>query len=509
MQMPSLGLQNLKVSTKLFLGSVIMIAVSAGIMGIGQYGMSRVNQEMRSMYEDRLIPVKELTKLKADLMESRAILVAMIYEPDLAKKKKMQEQLQAIAIQIDQTLARYLKTSKQDPLQNEQLRAIQKIWEAFRRTRDDEIIPAVFQGNIETAANLALGVQAGRFKQFTEDANALVERVQEKAEDGKQAAERMVSSLRKIAVALSIIGILLSAMFSLIVAKNITDPLERIVLLADDLGKGRLGTRLTIDSKDEVGRMAGALNLALEQMGRNIEEQKKLETIVMQSEKMSAIGQLASGVAHEINNPLGIILGFAQNIAKRVQPGDPLEMPVKSIEREAIRCKNLVQELLTFSRVGKTEKESLDLKETVESALTLIQAQSSVKNVTLVRELSEVSRITVNRTQIQQVIVNLCNNAIDAMPQGGRLTVCLQKSNQDGTAGAVIEIRDTGSGIPKELHKKIFDPFFTTKEIGKGTGLGLSLVYEIVQNHLGRISLESESGKGSVFRIFLPLLSNG
>lgn len=237
----------------------------------------------------------------------------------------------------------------------------------------------------------------------------------------------------------------------------------------------------------------------------DLTERKKLENLVLQSEKMSAIGQLAAGVAHEINNPLGVILGFAQNMVKRVQPGDPLELPMRSIERESVRCKNLVQDLLTFSRVGKADKESLDIRGVVEGALSLVEAQTNVKNVTLTKEFSEIPAISVNRTQVQQIILNLCNNAVDAMPKGGTLTVRLQKSKINQKEGVEIQVQDTGQGIPLEIRSRIFEPFFTTKEIGKGTGLGLALVYEIIQKHNGQIMLDSEVGKGTLFRVFLPL----
>ncbi|MBI3307680.1 MAG: PAS domain S-box protein [Candidatus Omnitrophica bacterium] len=238
---------------------------------------------------------------------------------------------------------------------------------------------------------------------------------------------------------------------------------------------------------------------------QDITERKRLEHMVLQSEKMAAIGQLAGGVAHEINNPLGIILGFSQNIVKRVKPGDPFELPLKSIEREAVRCKNLVQDLLTFSRIGKVEKESIDLKEAIEGALSLVLAQSKIKNVELIKEFTEVPRVIANKNQIQQVIINLSNNAMDAMPKGGKLIIRLKKTKMEQQDGVEIQVADTGQGIPPEIRSKIFNPFFTTKDIGKGTGLGLSLVYEIVEKHQGVIRFDSEVGKGTVFQLFLPL----
>ena len=241
----------------------------------------------------------------------------------------------------------------------------------------------------------------------------------------------------------------------------------------------------------------------------DISERKRLESSLLQSEKMSAVGQLAAGVAHEINNPLGIILGFAQSVVKRIKnEDDPLALPLKTIEREAVRCRNLVQNLLVFSRASNSaQSDGVDLNAAAESALSLILAQTKTHNVELVQELaSGLPRIRVNITQFQQILINLANNSIDAMPQGGTLTIGTSLPRK--RPGYVeLRVRDTGAGIPKELQKKIFEPFFTTKEVGKGTGLGLSLVYEIVQKHGGTIELESKEGKGTEFTVCLPVNS--
>ncbi|MBN1824343.1 MAG: PAS domain S-box protein [Endomicrobiales bacterium] len=245
---------------------------------------------------------------------------------------------------------------------------------------------------------------------------------------------------------------------------------------------------------------------------RDITERKKMEKErenltkqLLQSEKMAAVGQLAGGVAHEINNPLGVILGFAQSLLRRIKEDDPLLMPLQSIERESKRCKNLVQDLLTFSRIGKTEKESCDINEVVKSALTLVEAQTKVRSVELIRDFgANIPKLLISRNQIQQVIVNLCNNGIDSMTNNGTLTIKTIGKKIDGRDFVELHIKDTGSGIPKEIQTKIFEPFFTTKEVGKGTGLGLSLVYEIIQKHQGKIELESDVGKGSLFRVILP-----
>ena len=234
---------------------------------------------------------------------------------------------------------------------------------------------------------------------------------------------------------------------------------------------------------------------------RDVTERRRMESILNQSEKMSAVGLLAAGVAHEINNPLAVILGFAQGILGRLPEADPMHIPVKSIERETLRCRNLVQDLLTFSRQKKTGTTLEALVPMIEGAMNLVETQARLKHVLVQRDFAaDVPPVQADRTQIQQVIINLCTNALDAMPGGGTLTV------QVRLQGTHVEIRvtDTGTGIPADIRKRIFEPFFTTKEVGKGTGLGLSLIYEIVKNHQGTVDLETEAGKGTTFIVRLP-----
>ncbi|HBB68000.1 MAG: hypothetical protein A2X28_07360 [Elusimicrobia bacterium GWA2_56_46] len=263
--------------------------------------------------------------------------------------------------------------------------------------------------------------------------------------------------------------------------------------------------------EDEFGELARGFNKLLESIQDSQAKLKESQERLVCAEKMSAVGQLAAGVAHEINNPLGIILGFAQSGVKQIKnENDPLKLPLKTIEREAVRCRDLVQNLLIFSRTSKTEvMEKLDLNAAAEGALYLIAVQTKTRGVKLVKELGAgLPHIHANKTQLQQIIINLANNAIDAMSEGGTLTIRTSLSGSRPTH-VEIQVRDTGSGIPKEVQKKIFEPFFTTKEPGKGTGLGLSLVYELAHKHDGAIEFKSEEGKGTEFTVFLPTQSAG
>ena len=232
-----------------------------------------------------------------------------------------------------------------------------------------------------------------------------------------------------------------------------------------------------------------------QELSTALEQLKRAQEQIIQSQKMAGIGQLAAGVAHEINNPLGVILGFAQGMERRVPEGDPLRLPVSSIAREAIRCKNLVQELLTFSRTTKKATEPVDLNTVVRSVAGLLESRAKTQGIRVLQELADgLPVIIANNTQVQQVLVNLANNAMDAMPAEGLLTL---RTHQDGHRAVIMEVVDTGTGIPEEIRSRVFDPFFTTKEVGKGTGLGLSLIHEIVFQHGGSIDVQSEVGKGT------------
>ncbi|HEX3047710.1 MAG TPA: ATP-binding protein [Bacillota bacterium] len=263
---------------------------------------------------------------------------------------------------------------------------------------------------------------------------------------------------------------------------------------------------LILQEKEREFLVEKARTEALQERAQDLQDAydklKTTQTILLQSEKMAAVGQLAGGVAHEINNPIGVILGFAQGIVRRIEDDDPLYLPLKSIEREAIRCKKLAGDLLTFSRSGKTQAEMIDINTTIDETLTLIATRTKVKNIEIIKEYGTAHpHFTANKNQIQQVILNLCNNAIDAMPDGGCLTIRTKNNEKQ----IEINISDTGPGITDEVKKHIFEPFFTTKEVGKGTGLGLSLCYEIIRKHQGVIEVESETGNGSTFRIKLPI----
>ncbi|MGD2124520.1 MAG: response regulator [Desulfobacteraceae bacterium] len=245
---------------------------------------------------------------------------------------------------------------------------------------------------------------------------------------------------------------------------------------------------------------------------RRLEQQFADQTRLLQQHKMISLGRLAASVVHEINNPLAGILNYVRLMIKIVGRGSALapetlkkfQRYLDLIESETSRCSRIVSNLLAFSRQSKLEFSEVNINELLEKCLMLSQHRLSLQNIAIKTELNPgIPHISGDFNQIQQCVINLIFNAIDAMPDGGALTL---KSSLNANKGVLeIKIGDSGSGIAKEDLPHIFDPFYTTKTEGSGLGLGLSTVYGIIDRHKGTITVDSELGKGAVFTIRLPM----
>ncbi|HJZ44888.1 MAG TPA: ATP-binding protein [Hyphomicrobiaceae bacterium] len=244
-------------------------------------------------------------------------------------------------------------------------------------------------------------------------------------------------------------------------------------------------------------------------------EQKALELKFAQSHKMEAVGQLAGGVAHDFNNVLTAIIGFSDLLLQTHRPTDAAYRDIMNIKNSAHRAANLVRQLLAFSRRQTLQAEVLELGEVLTDLSALLNRALGEKIELKILPGRDLWHVKADKTQFEQVIINLAVNARDAMPDGGRLTIrtcnisereSLKLADLNVTAGeyVLIEVEDTGVGMSAEVTSKIFEPFFTTKDVGKGTGLGLSTVYGIVKQTGGYVFAESEEGKGTTFRVYLP-----
>ncbi|HLL71349.1 MAG TPA: response regulator [Pyrinomonadaceae bacterium] len=247
-------------------------------------------------------------------------------------------------------------------------------------------------------------------------------------------------------------------------------------------------------------------------VGEDITTRVEANRAVARTEKLAAVGRLAAGVVHEINNPLATIAACAEALETRVGEGafgqsaevEDLREYLSLIRSEAFRCKTITNGLLDFSRNRAGQHAPVELGEVLEAAARLLRHQKRSRNVEItVDAQSDVASVSGDAGQLQQAVIILAENAIDAMPQGGTL---LLRAQAEG-AGVRIEVCDTGVGIPQENLARIFDPFFTTKEVGQGTGLGLAVCYGIVAEHGGRVAVDSVVGRGTTFTLTLPSLS--
>jgi len=235
-------------------------------------------------------------------------------------------------------------------------------------------------------------------------------------------------------------------------------------------------------------------------IARDITSEKQLETKMSETEKLAGIGQLAAGIAHQLNTPLGSILLSAQMLEDTVQGEDQAE-DVRRIIRQTEQCRNIIKGLLNFARPTGNERKRLNLAEVIRETAYLMEKNIKLAGVDVrIHEHGE-PEVVGNRNELDQVFFNLLSNSLDAMPRGGAIDITLG----DGAPGEVlVEFSDKGEGIPADQRDQVFLPFFTTKEYGKGTGLGLSIVARIVHEHGGRIEMESETGQGTRFFLSFP-----
>lgn len=243
--------------------------------------------------------------------------------------------------------------------------------------------------------------------------------------------------------------------------------------------------------------------LRLDESHRKLKEQTetlfKAEEHLRRAERLSALGELSASMAHEIRNPLGSIKGAAEILRDAYSKDDARFEFVQILLKETDRLNHILQEFLDFARPKKPEVKEADLNEAMEFVLTLTAREAKKQGVRIEKRLSpDIARLNMDPDLMKQAFLNLVLNAIQAMPNGGILTI---ESSTDG-GDAVVKVSDTGTGISSENRKRLFTPFFTTKK--NGTGLGLAIVYRIIQNHNGRIDVESEPGKGTTFTIRIP-----
>jgi signal transduction histidine kinase len=316
-------------------------------------------------------------------------------------------------------------------------------------------------------------------------------------------------------------------------ARGISQPVGELARGARAIGAGALDTTIPVRARDEIGLLAESFNAmggALKTSRAEIERQneeirqwneelqarvdartrelREAQDQLLQSQKLAAVGELGAGVAHEINNPLAGVLGLTQLLLLRTKPEEAAHRSLKSIERESLKIRDIVANLLRFSQEqAGAGAAHVEANQVLDDALTMVQNQLMAQNIEIVRAYGEgLPKIVGDSSALQQAVLHIISNAKNAMPKGGKLTL-----TTDALEDKVVNLRigDTGRGIAKENLERIFEPFFTTKDEWSGKGLGLSVAFRIVNEHKGKISVVSEVGKGSTFTITLPAVARG
>ena len=309
----------------------------------------------------------------------------------------------------------------------------------------------------------------------------------------------------------SLLGMTLSSSIVWALVRRVTQPLRQLRDSAEAVSRGDFSKRIEIHSRDELGELAGVFNhmtenlqKSLAQLEKTVEILRTTQAQLIHSEKLSAVGEFVAGVAHELNNPLTSLIGYAE-LLQAGAVDDNSRSSLKRISNSADRCHKIVQSLLSFARQHPPERKLNNVNSVVDSVVDILIYELRTSNIQIIKELSpHLPRLLVDPHQVQQVFLNIVNNArqaVEAFRPHGTIRI------STGTTGQRVWIRfqDDGPGISAENLAKIFNPFFTTKPVGKGTGLGLSLSYGIIQEHGGSITAESKAGQGTSFIIDLPV----
>jgi len=313
----------------------------------------------------------------------------------------------------------------------------------------------------------------------------------------------------------------------LFIKKHVSRPLRQLLVSTDQIARGDLDCKVDIVSRDELGQLALSFNKMLERLvafkteiegwNEELEERvtqktmqlKEAQSQIIQAEKMSSLGRLAAVIAHEINNPISGLIVFINLLQKSMDKEELTEADrVKVIKRlgimesEAKRCGHIVSELLSFSRA---EQKMMDcnIAEIVERSVSILKFKTKDKQISLNLNVEpDIPEIRCDPGKIQQIIMNLVQNAIEALPQGGEIDISAQYVKEKKQLKLVFH--DNGIGIPEEFLPHIFEPFYSSKDNGQSVGIGLFVVYGVIHQHNGAIEVDSAEGKGTTFTIFLP-----
>ena len=336
----------------------------------------------------------------------------------------------------------------------------------------------------------------------------------------EQMDQRVAASTRNALIFGLVSVVLVCVLVGLFLHHFVGRPVRKLLAGTQRVAAGDLDFNIPVVSDDEVGQLATSFNQMTEDLTtarakirswvkslehKMVESNRELNAAqaqVVRSERLSSIGMLAAGVAHELNSPLSGILTFAHLLMKKFPPGSQEREDLELIVSETNRCARIIRQLLDFSRKRTAERKLRAVHPIIDQAVSLVENQALYHNIQVQRDFGDLPDIMIDDAQFQQVVLNMLINAGEAMPDGGVLTIRTRLVPTEGNVRIIFN--DTGCGIPPEAMARIFDPFYTSKEVGKGTGLGLAVSHGIIEQHRGTIQVESAVDEGTTFTITLP-----
>lgn len=481
------------------------------------------------------------------LVDNQALLL------NLMKGLSQEEDVNYIVIQdrIGKVLAEWNRTEADQKLSSEKLKLIQKQF--------NDIAPGEkhFIYRSEEFSNFSYPIKTQRIARSKEELGLpLSDKNGQVKEEmigvahigmGLQHMRKEIGDMTKVVIGLTLLVVLVGILLTIFLVNIFIKPVKRLVQATEKVAKGDLSHSVEVTAKDEIGILASSFNQMtislresrekIEEYNRTLENKVRERTIelektnrdlanalkslketqsqLIQVEKMAAVGQLAAGVAHELNNPLGGILGYSQFALEKInqkplcqfssEDNNSFLQYLTDIEKQTKKCRTIIQSLLKFSRASRREEfELVNINQVLKETFAFTHHQIVKSKVNLVPELTEsLPQIAGNPSQLQQVFTNLILNAVQAMTEGGTLRVISKL--RKGSSEIEVSFSDTGIGIMEENLNKVFEPFFTTKKVGEGTGLGLSVSYGLIKDHGGEIRVESRKNQGTTFIVILPI----
>ena len=490
---------------------LLSLILSGVIGGTSLFEMNRVRLDIQEIAQADIPLIEYIAKIET-LQLRQGILIERAYrylESDRGGfLEPVEKKLSGLSGQIESALIMGEKitfqaiNSASTPIAKAKFREIN---EHFIELHEDqnhfnrlihETFATIKNGKLTNARTLfeEIEIQENTLVRKQEKMLHAVEHLSEETSHRAEVSERQGITLL---VSILLASMVISLFLSFRIAKGVIRPLAQACEIADRISENEYDIKVPPAQTQEIQK----LFTALEHMIRAIQERQRLEHMLMISDKMSSIGQLAAGIAHEINNPLASATMGLQTLKmhQEEQSNELFSRKMLSIEKNLDRASAIARELLTFSRDKKTNLLPVNLQDEVEGALTLIGHK--LKHVSIHQEWNDVPDICGDYVKLEQVFMNILANAADATPNGGEIRI-LGFCNEDYV---FVEISDNGHGIDEKVMSRVFDPFFTTKEVGRGTGLGLSICYNTIVEHGGTIEISSKVGQGSTVVVQLSV----